>query len=53
MDRTEAIFENFDTEAAETKAEVLDQTISLLRSTKECESKCCTDSSCGFGGRLA
>ena len=36
MDRTEAIFENFDTEAAETQAEVLDQTISLLRSMKEC-----------------
>ena len=36
MDRNEAIFENFDTEAAETQAEVLDQTISLLRSMKEC-----------------
>ena len=35
MDRTETIFENFDTEAAETQAEVLDQTISLLRSMKE------------------
>ena len=36
MDRTETIFENFDTEAAETQTEVLDQTISLLRSMKEC-----------------
>ena len=36
VDRTETIFENFDTEAAETQAEVLDQTISLLRSMKEC-----------------
>ena len=36
MDRTETIFEKFDTEAAETQAEVLDQTISLLRSMKEC-----------------
>ena len=36
MDRTETIFENFDTKAAETQAEVLDQTISLLRSMKEC-----------------
>ena len=36
MHRTEAIFENFDTEAAGTQAEVLDQTISLLRSMKEC-----------------
>ena len=36
MDRTETIFENFDTEAAETQAEVLYQTISLLRSMKEC-----------------
>ena len=39
MDRTETniLFENFDTEAAETQAEVLDQTISLLRSMKECK----------------
>ena len=36
MDRTETIFEDFDTEAPETQAEVLDQTISLLRSMKEC-----------------
>ena len=36
MDRTETIFMNFDTEAAETQAEVLDQTISLLRAMKEC-----------------
>ena len=36
VDRTETILENFDTEAAETQAEVLDQTISLLRSMKEC-----------------
>ena len=39
VDRTETIFEKFekiDTEAAETQAEVLDQTISLLRSMKEC-----------------
>ena len=34
VDRTEIIFENFDTEAAETQAEVLDQTISLLRKRK-------------------
>ena len=34
--RTETIFENFDTEAAETQAKVLDQTISVLRSMKEC-----------------
>ena len=35
--RNEIIFENFaDTEAAETQAEVLDQTISLLKSMKEC-----------------
>ena len=36
VDRTETIFENFDTEAAEKQAEVLDQTISLLRSMKRC-----------------
>ena len=36
MDRTETILENFDTEAAEMQIEVLDQTISLLRSMKEC-----------------
>ena len=36
MDRTETIFEDFDTKAPETQAEVLDQTISLLRSMKEC-----------------
>ena len=39
MDRTETIFENFDTEAAGTQVEVLEQTIRLLRSMKECESK--------------
>ena len=36
VDRTETIFENFDTEAAEKQAEVLDQTISLLRLMKKC-----------------
>ena len=36
VDITDTIFEKFDTEAAETQAEVLDQTISLLRSMKEC-----------------
>ena len=36
VDRTETIFENFDTGAAEKRAEVLDKTISLLRSMKEC-----------------
>ena len=36
MDRTGTIFEYFDTEAAETHAEFLDETISLLRSMKEC-----------------
>ena len=36
VDRTETTYEKFDTEAAETQAEVLDQTISLLRSMKEC-----------------
>ena len=40
VDRTETIFENFDTEAAEKQAEVLDQTISLLRLMKECR-ECC------------
>ena len=30
VDRTEIIFKNFDTGAAETQAEVLDQTISLF-----------------------
>ena len=35
VDRTEKIFENFDTEAAEKQAVVLDQTISLLRSMKK------------------
>ena len=31
LDKTEIIFENFDSEVAEAHAEVLDQTISLLR----------------------
>jgi len=31
LDKTEIIFENFDSEVAEVYAEVLDQTISLLR----------------------
>ena len=35
VDRTEKLFGNFDTEAAEKQAEVLDQTISLLRSMKK------------------
>jgi len=30
LDKTELIFENFDSEVAEARAEVLDQTISLL-----------------------
>jgi len=30
LDKTEIIFENFDSEVAEAHAEVLDQTISLL-----------------------
>ena len=36
VDRTETIFENFDTEAAEKQAEFLNQTISLLGSMKKC-----------------
>ena len=35
VDRTETIFENFDIEATEKQAVVLDQTISLLRSMKK------------------
>jgi len=31
LDKTEIIFENFDSEVAEVHVEVLDQTISLLR----------------------
>ena len=37
LDKTEILFENFDSEIAEAHTEVLDQTIGLLRSMRHCD----------------